>query len=304
MAFTAGQLEEITAWCADSRDLASHRGVARSQFFGEEDDRPVSYWEGAGGQTSRQRRFLGWFMFDFRLSDDRRPAQVAVELLYSGADLVEALDAVRRTRFVLAIVRSTDAKRNVFLELEDERFEVRNATWAQMLSRGSTVVAHLMPVRNRYWLAGPGWLEWPIGIGPNMRHDLKKFQPNPIEIERLMQGRVSDGGQEKLREMPPQDATLEAAVARLTTAATEAGRPELVLSVEEWRALVLRHMADTDPNNYFSEIMGRMGSASSVENLNLWLGLVNNIWNATPQPDRGGKTASELSTSWQRRVGK
>jgi hypothetical protein len=152
-----------------------------------------------------------------------------------------------------------------------------------------------VPVRNRYWLAGPGWLEWPIGIGPNMRHDLKKFQPNPVEIERLMQGRVSDGGQEKPREMPPQDATLEAAVARLTAAATEAGRPELILSVEEWRGLVLRHMADTDPNAYFSEIMGRMGSATSVEDLNLWLGLVNNIWNATPQPDRGGKTASELS---------
>src|SRR5207244_6010586 len=130
------------------------------------------------------------------------------------------------------------------------------------------------------------------------------FQPDPVEIERLMQGRVSDAGQENPRKMPPQDATLESAVSRLTIAATEAGRPELVLSVEEWRALVLRHMDYTDPNAYFSEIMGRMGSASSVENLNLWLGLVNNIWNATPQPDRGGKTASELSTSWQRRVGK
>src|SRR5437899_2310995 len=103
MAFTASQLAEITAWCADSRDLAADRGVAQRQFFGEEDDRPVSYWEGAGDQASRQRRFLGWFMFDFRLPEDRRPAQVAVESLYGGADLVEALDAIRRTRFVLAI---------------------------------------------------------------------------------------------------------------------------------------------------------------------------------------------------------
>jgi hypothetical protein len=99
MAFTASQVEEISAWCADSRDLAAHRRLARSQFFGEEDDRPVSSWEGAGDQTSRQRRFLGWFMFDFRLSDDRWPAQVAVESLYSGADLVEALEAIRRTPF-------------------------------------------------------------------------------------------------------------------------------------------------------------------------------------------------------------
>jgi hypothetical protein len=299
MAFTASQLEEISAWCADNRDLAADRGLARKQFFGEQDDRTVSYWEGAGDPTSRQRRFLGWFMFDFRLSDDRQPAQVAVEALYGGADLVEARDAVRRTRFVMAIVRSSDGKRSNFLELEDERFEVHNAQWAQMLSRGSTVVAHLVPVRNRYWLAGPGWLEWPIGIGPNMRHQLKKFQPDPVQIERLMQGRVSDGAREQRSEVPPQDATLEAAVARLTTAATEAGRPELVLSVEEWRALVLRHMGDTDPNAYFSEIIGRMGSAASIEDLNLWLGLVNNIWNATPQPDRGGKTAAELSAPWR-----
>src|SRR6185312_290423 len=108
---------------------------------------------------------------------------------------------------------------------------------------------------------------------------------NPIEVERLMQGRVSVGGEEKAPEMPPHDATLEAAVDQLTAAAAEAGRPELILPVDEWRALVVRHMTDDDPSAYFSEIMGRMGSATSVEDLNVWLRLVNNIWNATPQPD-------------------
>ena len=79
MAFTASQLAEIVSWCADSRDLATDRRLAQRQFFGEEDERTVSYWEGAGDPTSRQRRFLGWFMFDFRLSDDRQPSQVAQE---------------------------------------------------------------------------------------------------------------------------------------------------------------------------------------------------------------------------------
>jgi hypothetical protein len=248
--------------------------------------------------VSRQRRFVGWFAFDFRLSDNRQPAQFAAESLYRGADLVESLDAVRRTRFVLAIVRSTDAKRATFLELEDERFEVRNTTWAQLMVRGSAVVAHVLPVRNRLWLAGPGWLEWPIGIGPNMRSDLSKFQFDPIQLERLMQGLVNNLD-DIPRALPPEDATLGEAVARFTTAATNAGRPDLVLTVDQWRALVLDHLSDADPNAYFQAVVARLGSASSLDNLNQWLGLANNIWNATPQSDRGGNTALELSAPWR-----
>jgi hypothetical protein len=41
-------------------------------------------------------------------------------------------------------------------------------------------------------------------------------------------------------------------------------------------------------------VIGRIGAAGSMEDLNHLLGLANNIWNATPQPDRGGKTANEL----------
>ena len=130
----------------------------RPQFFNDDDQRPIKYWEGAGDVVSRQHRFVGWFMFDVRLPDDRAPAQLAAETLFAGAELLDALDAIRRTRFVLAIVRSTDGKRTTLLELEDERFEVRNGTWSQELIRGSAIVAHLVPVRNRYWLAGPGWL--------------------------------------------------------------------------------------------------------------------------------------------------
>jgi hypothetical protein len=298
MAFTASQLEDVTTWCANGAQLRLERARAQRQFFGDDDERPVKYWEGAGDLVSRQRRFVGWFAFDFRLSDDRQPAQLAAESLYRGADLAEAVDAVGRTRFVLAIVTSTDGRRTTFLELEHEVLEVRNNTWAQMLTRGSAVVAHLVPVRNRYWLAGPGWLQWPIGIGPNMRADLSKFQFESIQLERLMQGRAGSPNQET-REQPPQDATLEEAVARFTSAATEAGRPELIMSVDEWQMLVQRHMGGTDPNAYFQDVMARLGPASSLDELNVWLALVNNVWNATPQLDRGGKTAVELSAPWR-----
>ena len=268
MAFTASQLNDIVAWCSSTPELAGERSQAQRQFFGDDDERPVKYWEGAGDVVSRQRRFIGWFAIDFRLADDRQPAQLAAESLYRGSDLVEALDAVRRSRFVLAIVQSTDGKRATFLELEDERFEVRNTTWAQVLARGGAVVAHLLPVRNRFWLAGPGWLEWPIGIGPNMRRELSKFQVDPIQLERLMQGRVSNSN-ESPRAQPPEDATLEEAVARFTSTATERGRHELVMSVDEWRALVVRHMSDPDPNAYFQAVLARTGAVSDIDDLNL-----------------------------------
>lgn len=300
MAFTASQLDEIVAWCANSRELVAERKVAQLQFFGEDDDRPVDYWPGAEDPTSRQRRFVGWFMLDYRLPDGRQPAEAAATSLYRGSDLLEALDALHRTRYVLAIVRSTDGRRSTFLELEDEHFEVRSAVWAQVLTRGSAVVAHLIPVRNRFWLAGPGWLEWPIAIGPNMRRELKRFQFDPIQAERLFQSRVGDAA-DKPTHTYPEDTTLEAAVARMTTAAEDAGRPELVMSVEQWRAVVLRHMSETDPNSYFTDVANRIGPARDIDDLNLWLGLANSIWNATPQPDRGGKTALELTGPWRSR---
>jgi hypothetical protein len=293
MAFTASQLEEIAASCERNRALAAARKAAQRQFFGADDERPATYWPGAGAPIGRQRRFQGWFMFDFRLSDGRQPAEVAATSLYRAADLVEALDAVHRVRFMLAIVGATDGRRSTFLELEDEQFEVRSVTWAQQLTRGRAVVAHLLPVRQRFWLPGPGWLEWPMGIGPNMRRELKTFQPDPIQIERLFQRRAGGAADEPGFDQP-QDATLDAAVARMTAAAQAASRPELVLSVAEWRAMVLRHMSGTDPNAYFEEVVRRIGTAGSMDDLNRWLGLANNIWNATPQPDRGGKTAYEL----------
>jgi hypothetical protein len=38
------------------------------------------------------------------------------------------------------------------------------------------------------------------------------------------------------------------------------------------------------------------GKVSSIDEANQWLGLATNIWNNTPQPDRGGRTAPEMMT--------
>jgi len=294
VAVTASQVEQIATWCEMTPDLAEEREQARRQFFGEDDPRPVRYWPGAGDHRSRLRRFLGWFMFDHELPEGDRPAARAARALYRGAAQEEALGAVAGGRFVLAIVSSVLPGRSVCLELEDERFEVRDRQWSRSLTAQSAVLAHLVPTGRRgQWLPGPGWLEWPIQIGPHMRQSLRKFQLDPLGVEQLLQSRA--GPELDRRPTPPQDATLEQAVARMSSAARAAGLTRLVMSAPEWEALVVRHMGGPDVTAFAREIAERVGNADSVEDLNRWLQLAMNIWNTAPQPDRGGKSAYELS---------
>ena len=70
---------------------------------------------------------------------------------------------------------------------------------------------------------------------------------------------------------------------------------QLIISVPEWETLVVSHLNDLDVNTFTQDIVSRLGTADSLEDLNRWLQLAMNIWNTTPQPDRGGKSAQELS---------
>lgn len=304
MAFTSSQLEDITTWCEKSPELAKIRHEARQTYFAEDDPRPVHYWPGAGDAVSRNRRFLGWFLFTFRLPDGTQPAELAVTRLHRGSTLAEARQAVRNVRYVLAIVSSAVWGRGVYLELEDERFDVRSAAWSRLLRRDYAVVTHLVPIRGLHvCLPGPGWLEWPIQIGPNMRRNLKRLQLDPIAVERLLQSRVAPDD-EKLVQDHPQDATLAEAIARMTEAAQQEGRTQLILSVDEWTDLVVHHMQQSSATSFPEEMVRRVGSVAAIDDLNRWLGLAMNIWNNTPQPDRGGLTPNELvsrkSTAYER----
>jgi len=116
MTFRLSQLEEMAHWCSTCAELASERQEAWRIFFGEDDPKPVRYWPGAGDATSKQRRFLGWFMFTHTLPDGQKPAQMAAEL-FTGRAAEEARRAVQNARYVLAIVRSVLPGRGVFLDL-------------------------------------------------------------------------------------------------------------------------------------------------------------------------------------------
>ena len=120
------------------------------------------------------------------------------------------------------------------------------------------------------------------------------FQPTPIEVERILQGKTRSP-RERLASHEDDDIPLAEAVARMTEAAEQAGRSRLALSVEAWEQLVVRHLHDADSSAFAREIVDRAGHVEKIDELQQWLDLARLIWNATPQPDRDGKTANELS---------
>jgi hypothetical protein len=295
MALTPTQLEDLVKWCAMSEELRVARDGARETFFGNDAPSPAQYWPGTGDPTSRSRRFLGWFMLDVRLPDGLQPAEVAAQHICEGEILAQATAAIRGARFVTAAIATILPGRGALLEVEGEHFEVRSRAWAQMMHRDRTVMAHLLPIRQDLWLPGPGWLEWPIALGPGMKRELKTlFQPTPVEVERLLQGRARAGG-DRAPAAQPEDATLAEAVARMTRAAEAQGRGGLARSPEAWESLVLRYLHDADTTAFFQDVIDRVGPVEHVEELNGWLALARNIWNTTPQPDRNGQTAYQLS---------
>jgi hypothetical protein len=48
------------------------------------------------------------------------------------------------------------------------------------------------------------------------------------------------------------------------------------------------------PRTRPKDVIAGKGEPADVDELQGWLDLAMNIWNNTPQPDRGGKSATEL----------
>ena len=294
MSLTATVIEELVAWCAGSEVLADIRSKARSDFFGYDEPGTVKYMSAAGDVNARERRLLGWFCFSFRLPEGRHPAEVAAEAWLTGSGLASAVKSIQQSRYVTAITTLVRPGKGVYLQIQDEEFEVDSRALGQALRRDDVLCAHIVPVGRGRWLVCPGWLVWPTRFGPGIRSRLKKFQLDPIQVERFLQRRASpQEGKPKIEY--PKDKTIEEAVARMTEAASSAGKDKLIKPVEEWRELVISCMKTNDNMNFSRDIMKWVGNVASLDELNKWLALAMNIWNATPQPDRGGKTAYELS---------
>lgn len=292
MSVTLSMIEAIVTWCHNSFDLARERQAAWDEFFGTSDPRPIEYWMGAEDHGSRVRRFLGYFVFDWRLASGEKPGVVAARHLYSGRDQADMIRAVNEARYLIGVVRSVD-RRTVYLELGDDLFEVRNTSWAGVVSINQAVVTHLVPARQGYWLAGPGWMVWPFSFGPGIRSSLKDWRFEPVRIERFIQGRVSDQ-EDRPPRRPPQDDTLEAAVERMTSWARAHNKPGLVMSVEQWQEMVQECQGSAEMTSFPSRVLDLSGEFSSDEEVQEVLDLTTNIWNNTPQPDRGGLSPRQI----------
>ena len=128
-----------------------------------------------------------------------------------------------------------------------------------------------------------------------MQPHLKEFQLNPIAVERFLQKRRDKSSNKLPKIEQPRDKSLKAAVARMSAAAQAAGQQKLIMRPSEWQDIILPYLTSGDFNSFIQDITDRIDGDQSVEGLNKWLPLAVNIWNNTPQPDRGGKTAQEQS---------
>jgi hypothetical protein len=187
--------------------------------------------------------------------------------------------------------------RGLILKLEDEEFTVENRQLSRLFKRDDAICAHIIPAGRRGWLVGPGWFSWPIGIRPGMQAMLKKFQPSPIELERFLQQR-KDTSKDYLQVEQPRDSSLKAAVVRITKAAKAEGRQSMIMTPTQWNKLVIPYITSSQINEFIKEIIKRVGAIESVEAANKWISLAMNIWNNTPQPDRDGKSAFEMSRDY------
>ena len=78
-------------------------------------------------------------------------------------------------------------------------------------------------------------------MSPGMQAKLKSFQLNPTDLERFLQQRRTEPSRKRKRVESPHDATLDAAVARMTAAARAEGKNRLVMTPRQWTKLVLSH---------------------------------------------------------------
>jgi hypothetical protein len=292
MAINANTVEALAQLCLISEAFSDIHSKARSEFFGYDEPGNIEYLEGTGDSVNRERRFMGWFSFYYKLPDGRRPAELVAASLLKGSDLEPALKAIQGTRYVQVIVKKVIPGYLLDLELEDEIFEVNNKYLSHQFHEGDTLTAFLLPAGRNGWIIGPGWVVLSIRIGPGMRKKLKSFQPAPIEMERLLQQRVKND--EKPHTEIPRDQTLRKAVNRMNKSAREAGKQNLARSTAEWKKLVISCMSTGNFNKFARAVYKWTGKCASLEEINKWIGLATNIWNNIPQPDRGNLSANQL----------
>ena len=200
--------------------------------------------------------------------------------------------------------RSPQAKRE--RAAEDDRIE------AFVDRKYRLVLSAVVEAAKRYEAAAIDWVEFDAVIHGYtiVAKDLwLAFQRPRAELLRLVEGEergeyewdpVHDLALEQRHRRVPRKlrdrsaGTLEGAVATLTDEATKRRRASLVRSVESWRDLAVHHMKTNDFTGFLDAAIGADRGDLTFQELERWLALLQDIWNNTPMPDRGGRTPYEI----------
>ncbi|MSQ10453.1 MAG: hypothetical protein EXR52_05540 [Dehalococcoidia bacterium] len=291
-------VEAVMQLCATAGSLAQERKAVRDLFFGTQDPQPVKYLPSVGEEPGRERRFLAWFAFQYRLPEGDTPAmRLATSMMPAPID--RAAQAVfSGARFVTAAVTKLRPRKGFVLQSGSERFSVEFPAMADRLHENELVVTGVLPIAGG-WLMTPGWVSLGVVVGRGLRKTLGQTIWDPVAFERFLQGRAQDGAQPENEAPPPppipSDDSLAAAVRRMSKYAKAQGQPGLVQPTAVWRAAMQPHLHRTDFDGMVDAVLGKaFYRYCPLEELNLWLALLTNIWNNTPQPDRGGKSANQL----------
>ena len=289
MAIRFSDLEQLGMWCANAEEMEDALEEAAAIFFEADEEGVGEYAEGGADYASVGRRFIAWFMFGHTLPGGERPAEIAARNVFKRRRLDEALAAIAGVRYVVGGLTAVHPDRAVFVQVGNERLEIRDKRLADPSTRGATLFSWVLPVRPRVWIPGPGWMVMPLSLGPSFQDSMNLMQWNPVDAELLLRNPASpEPGGTTFEEL-----TLVEAVNRMTKAAKADRRPALMMTVTEWEQLVLRYMQSHDNASFFEHVAELVGGDVDLDGLNLWIGRAQDIWNSTPQPDRGGRTPLE-----------
>ena len=189
MTLNANSIEQLAMWCLKTDAIADVREIAHRDFFGLDEPGEMNYLGEAGSPIIMERRFLGWFTLTFKLPDGRHPAELAASAIIIGSELNSLIDLINNSRYILGVISMVIPGQGLILRLEDEEFSIQSRQLSRLADRDDGLYAHLIPDGRRGWLVGPGWMQWPMSITRSIELQLKKYQLNPIDVERILQQR-------------------------------------------------------------------------------------------------------------------
>jgi len=189
MTLNANSIEQLAMWCLKTDAIADVREIAHRDFFGLDEPGEMHYLGEAGSPIIMERRFLGWFTLTFKLPDGRHPAELAASAMLMGSELNSLIDLINNSRYILGVISMVIPGQGLILRLEDQEFSIQSRQLSRLVNRGDGLYAHIIPDGRRGWLVGPGWMQWPMSITRSIDLQLKKYQLNPIDVERILQQR-------------------------------------------------------------------------------------------------------------------